>query len=265
MSGLWVAGYMFLAGLNNWPLPFTRFGFHPLFAIGGFIFGVGASINQGCSVSTMHQFARGNISMLFTMCGWFFGWCLWMATTMNSTSIGHYPQQSALDADVVKVLFFASVIFTLAMVVLLPKQRERWLGISLIGLLVGVLFYIEPKWAPSRLIQDAGAALFESTALPGIYRVALVMMLLIGMWVSVLILHDLKLRWPTPHKIVRHGSAGVLMGFGGAMALGGNDAQILMGLPNLSIGAITAVFFMLAGIATEQLLYHRGRLFYQKR
>ena len=93
----------------------------------------------------------------------------------------------------------------------------------------------------------------------------LTLMMLGGMWFSVLVIRDIKLRWPTWHKIVRHTIGGSLMGIGGAMALGGNDGQILAGLPALSIGAITAVVFMLLGITFEQILYHQGKLFYQKR
>ena len=68
-SGLWVGAYSVVAAVQGWEQPFTRHALHPLFAVGGFIFGVGASINQGCSVSTLHQFARGNLAMLFTMTG----------------------------------------------------------------------------------------------------------------------------------------------------------------------------------------------------
>ncbi|MEM7358781.1 MAG: YeeE/YedE thiosulfate transporter family protein [Pseudomonadota bacterium] len=265
MSGLWVGAYSVLAHVNEWGQPFARFEFHPLFALGGFLFGVGASVNQGCSVSTMHQFARGNVSMLFTMAGWFFGWCLWVWLAMTELPEIQYPQSPPLDAGLVFIMFGLSVAFTLLMIILFPGERERWLGISLIGMLVGVLLYIEPMWAPSSVIQDVGSAIFEGKAVPSGYRMSLVMMLLIGMWISCLVVKNLRFRKPTLHKVVRHSIAGLMMGFGGAMALGGNDAQVLTGLPALSLGAMTAVIFMLIGIATEQFLYHRGSLFYQKR
>lgn len=265
LSGLWAAIYILVADYNQWQQPFERFAFHPLFAVGGFIFGLGASVNQGCSVSTMHQFARGNLSMIFTMLGWFIGWCLWMSLSMTNFVRVDYIMLAALDINIVKLLFGLSVVFTMGMLWLFPKQRERWFGIALIGLLVSVLFHIEPMWAPSKLIQDIGSSVFEGTAAPSFFREVLVVMLLLGMWLSVLLIGNMQLRWPTPHKLVRHSVAGNLMGVGGAMALGGNDSQILMGLPTLSIGAITAVSFMIIGIATEQILYHQGHLFYQKR
>lgn len=126
------------------------------------------------------------------------------------------------------------------------------------------MFYVEPMWAPSKLIQDTGSALFQGSQVPSVYRVILLLTLLLGMWFSVLLLHNVNLRWPTIHKVIRHSIAGGLMGFGGAMALGGNDSQILMGIPSLSPGAIAAVISMFVGITAEQFLYHRGKLFYQK-
>lgn len=265
MSGLWVGGYVLWAQYYKLDQPFSRFGFHPLFAIGGFIFGLGSSVNQGCSVSTMHQFARGNISMLFTMIGWFIGLSCWLSLSMHNMVTVTYPILPPIKTELLLGMFIASILFTFAMIVVYPKQRERWIGISLIGLLVSVLFYIEPMWTPSKLIQDTGAALFEGKQQPSLFRIALVVMLLIGMWISVVTLGHIKFRKPTIHKLVRHGIAGVLMGFGGAMALGGNDSQVLIGLPMLSLGAITAVIFMLLGISLEQFLYHRGKLFYEKR
>ena len=171
---------------------------------------------------------------------------------------------SPLAPNLVLLMFALSVMFTAFMIWRSPGERRLWLGISLIGLLAGVLFYIEPMWAPSAVIKDLGLSLVEGQPLPSLYRSLLVIMLLVGMWTSVLMVRDIHLRWPTPHKVVRHSLAGALMGIGSSMALGGNDSQVLMGLPSLSVAAITTVVFMLLGIMLEQFLYHRGKLFYQK-
>ncbi|MFT5571747.1 MAG: hypothetical protein ACI9FR_000667 [Cryomorphaceae bacterium] len=42
------------------------------------------------------------------------------------------------------------------------------------------------------------------------------------------------------------------------MSLGGNDAQLLMGLPAGSIGGMSALLAMIAGIASEQALFKTG-------
>lgn len=265
MSGLWVGAYSVFTSINDGMFEFPRFNIHPLFALGGFVFGIGASINQGCSVSTVHQFARGNLSMIFTMAGWFLGWLLWRQFAGSGLVILEYRSLPSLDLEINISLFAVCVAITLFMIFRYPAQRERWIGVSLIGLLTGVLFFIEPLWAPTRFIQDVGGSLVDNSQSPSNYRTILVALLLIGMWVSVLVVRDIKFRLPTLHKIARHSIAGVLMGIGGAMALGGNDAQILMGLPSLSLGAIMTLVFMLVGIATEQWLYHSGKLFYEKR
>lgn len=257
MSGLWVGAFSVLANHYGWAQPFTRFAFHPAFAIGGFVFGVGASINQACSVSTLNQFARGNLSMLFTMAGWFIGWYIWGITSAKLAITINYQQLPLLNQPFVNTMFGLSVLFTLLIILFFPKERARWLSVSAIGLLVSVLFFIEPVWAPSRLVQDLGLSIVEDKQAPSIYRSALALMMLIGMWVSVMIYRDKRFRWPTINKSIRHSFAGVMMGVGGAIALGGNDSQILMGIPSMSFGAMTAIAFMLIGIAFEQSLYNR--------
>ncbi|WP_394230076.1 YeeE/YedE thiosulfate transporter family protein [Shewanella colwelliana] len=47
---------------------------------------------------------------------------------------------------------------------------------------------------------------------------------------------------------LRHLLAGCLMGIGAAIAGGGNDSQLLLGLPSLSPAGITTVVMMLIGI-----------------
>lgn len=255
MSGLWVGVYSVLANHNGWTQPFTRFAFHPMFAVGGFLFGIGASINQACSVSTLNQFARGNLSMLFTMTGWFVGWYIWDLLSASLSITINYQQLPQLNQQFVNIMFGLSILLTLIIILLFPKERGRWLGISAIGLLVSILFFIEPIWAPSRLIQDFGRSVVEDKTAPSIYRTALAIMMLLGMWVSVMLYRDKRFLWPTIHKTIRHSIGGLMMGFGGAIALGGNDSQILMGIPSMSFGAITAIAFMLVGIAFEQYLY----------
>lgn len=257
MSGLWVGAYSVLANHNGWDQPFTRFAFHPMFAVGGFIFGIGASINQACSVSTLNQFARGNLSMLFTMAGWFIGWYIWDFLSTSLSITFDYQKLPLLNQQFVSMMFALSILLTLLIIVFFPKERGRWLSVSAIGLLVSVLFFIEPIWPPSRLIQDLGLSAVEDKTVPSIYRIELALMMLIGMWLSVMYYRDKRFRWPTVQKTMRHSFAGIMMGIGGAIALGGNDSQILMGIPSLSFGAMTAIAFMLLGIAFEQYLYSR--------
>ena len=160
-----------------------------------------------------------------------------------------------LSEHLVYLMFSLSVLFTLIVIYFYPKERKLWLGVSAIGLLVAALFFIESMWAPSRLIQDMGRTVVEGRTAPDLYRIYLAMMMLIGMRISVVVYKEQRFRWPTVYKFMRHTLGGLMMGVGGAIALGGNDAQILMGMPALSFGAMTAIAFMLLGIASEQYLY----------
>lgn len=47
---------------------------------------------------------------------------------------------------------------------------------------------------------------------------------------------------------------GTLMGFGSSMALGGNDAQLLIALPNFSLASVVAILSMLIGITVVLVL-----------
>ena len=257
MSGLWVGAYSVLANYNDWSQPFPRFATHLWFAVGGFLFGLGAGINQACSVSTLYQFARGNLSMLFTMMGWFIGWYLWGFLSDHFSLTIEYHRLSALSEVVVNVIFALCVLFTLFIILRYPKERSLWLGISAIGLLVAALFFIELMWAPSRLIQDMGRTVVEDRDVPSLYRISLAVLMLIGMRISIVMHNEKRFRWPTLTKFMRHSFAGIMMGIGGAVALGGNDSQILMGVPSMSFGAMTAIVFMVIGIACELYLHKR--------
>ncbi|XAW90344.1 YeeE/YedE thiosulfate transporter family protein [Vibrio sp. CDRSL-10 TSBA] len=46
--------------------------------IGGVLFGVGASLNGGCGVSTVSRFARGDLVMSSTILGWLVGWIIFL-------------------------------------------------------------------------------------------------------------------------------------------------------------------------------------------
>ena len=136
MSGLWVGAYSVLANYNNWWIPFSRFDFHLLFALGGFIFGIGASVNQGCSVSTLHQFARGNTSMLFTMVGWFIGWLIWTSLLAEYSVTVGYEELAPLSSSAVILMFSLCVIFTALMMVLF-STRARTLARNIFDWYVG--------------------------------------------------------------------------------------------------------------------------------
>ena len=264
LSGAWVWLYSILAYLYDWTLPFERYELHPIFLMGGFIFGVGASINQGCSISTMNQLAKGQLGKMLTIGGWFLGWSIWNQLIAQGVFSPEYKKIDALSIKNTVVVSVTVLFFTLIFVMKYRPRINLMIGVLCIGLLASLLFYLQPNWPPSRLMNDLGNAVLYEQPRPSLLRMGIVVALLIGMWISVAINHNAQLRWPKWYSGVRFLSAGTLMGIGAAMALGGNDTQILFGIPASSPGALSALLFIFVGIVCEQLLYQTGVMFYKR-
>lgn len=264
LSGAWVWLYSIGSFFNNWSLPFERYQLHPMFVVGGFIFGVGASINQGCSISTMNQLAKGHVGKSLTVFGWLVGWLIWTQMLAQGTVNVQYIQKDVLNLTNTLITACAVLILLIIFIVIFKPPIKLMLGVLSIGLISSLLFYLVPNWPPSQLLNDMGNAVFHDKPTPSFLRIGIVVALLVGMWIAAAIHHDTRLRFPRWRSGVRFLAAGTMMGIGGAMALGGNDTQLLFGIPATSPGALSALLFMFIGIACEQFLYQRGVMFYRK-
>jgi len=265
LSGAWIWLYSITAHYNDWALPFVRYEFHPVFAIGGFIFGLGSSINQGCSISTMNQLARGHTGKMLTVMGWFLGWSIWIQLLRQKFISIDYVTKQALSLNDIIIVAVATSITVVICVLKFKPPLKLMFGVLGIGLISSLLYYLEPKWPPSKLMNDMGSVVLFGHEMPSFLRMALIVGLLAGMWIAVAINHNARLRLPRWRSAIRFLVAGTMMGIGSAMALGGNDTQLLFGIPASSPGALSALAFMFVGIACEQILYQRGTLFYKKR
>lgn len=265
LSGAWIWLYSIAAYFNSWTLPFVRYEIHPVFIIGGFVFGVGSSINQACSISTLNQLAMGHIGKLMTVMGWFVGWFIWVELLRNKVFTIEYTLKPALSINETMVIAVVTIITLIICVLKFRPSLKLMLGVLGIGLVSSVLFYLEPKWPPSRLLDDMGRSLVFGTEMPSFLRIGLIVGLLAGMWIAVTINHNARIRLPRFRSLIRFLIAGTMMGVGSAMALGGNDTQLLFGIPASSPGALSALVFIFIGIVSEHTLYERGALFYKKR
>ena len=264
LSGAWVWLYSITAYFNDWTLPFERYALHPVFIFGGLLFGVGASINQGCSISTMNKLAKGHVGMLLTIMGWFIGWSIWAQIRVQSGFNIEYKKEATLGLMYTLGVSVSVLIVTAIFVIRFKPPIKLMLGVLCIGLLASLLFYLEPNWPPSHLMNDMGNAVLHGQEMPSYLRMGIVVGMLIGMWVAVFVNHNARLRFPRWRSAVRFLVAGSMMGVGAGMALGGNDTQLLFGIPATSPGALSAILFMFIGIVCEQLLYQRGAVFYRK-
>ena len=264
LSGVWVWLYAVAAYFNDWTLPFVRYQLHPVFMIGGFLFGVGASINQACSISTMIHLAQGHLGKFFTITGWFLGWSLWTQIIQIKLGGMEHETLELMNLNNTLLVSVSVLVMTLFFVLKFKPPIKLMLGVLGIGLIASLLFYLVPGWPPSQLMNDMSNAIYQDQAFPSPLRMGIIVALLTGMWISVLVSHTAKLRFPKWPAAIRFLSAGTLMGIGVGMALGGNDTQLLFGIPATSPGALSAILFMFIGIACEQVVFQRGGMFYQR-
>jgi len=246
LSGVlaWVA--MVYSYYSSTPTQFRTYDFNIWFALGGIIFGFGTAFNQGCGVSTLSKLSRGDFKMIFTIIGWIIGWTIlaqWNPTTNH-----------------VKVIFSSKitlgVLVSISIALLIwaftgdKKRKKLWLTMMTIGLIGGFVFLFDPKWTPSGLLHKISHAVIntDNTLWPPIESYFIFLSLIVGMLVAA---------WHTKRfEVIRcnwkqctlHLMAGTCMGVGASLALGGNDSQLLLALPTLSPGGITAVLGMLTGI-----------------
>lgn len=260
LTGCWLWIYFLVSSHLGWQNNIPRYAFHPIFLLGGFIYGIGAGVNQACSVSTMNRLNMGDLSMVMTMIGWAIGWCLWVFVSMQfNWHIEFYKNEQHFSNRTIVLLFIPALIILIQRLIFKPEQRALWLGVLVFGLLATMLFLLESGWPPSRLIQDSGVAIFDPATgrWPDTQRYLLLMGLCIGMWFAAYRAQKFRLKMISLKRVSRYLPAGILMGFGGAMALGGNDSHLLMGLPTLSFASLAAVIGMLSGIAVERMVYRR--------
>ncbi|MEW6996914.1 YeeE/YedE thiosulfate transporter family protein [Colwelliaceae bacterium BS250] len=224
------------------------------FALGGFIFGLGSALNNGCGVSTLNKLTRGDLSMIATMFGWLLGWLILSAI----------PPMFDLQQIEQSQTFTLTMLVLISAVLLIwilrgsAERRKLWLTMFGIGLLAGVIFLYEPGWTPSSILRDTShSMLSEMSEFPSVRRLLLFTFLLMGMFISAIHKKSFKLVIPTMKSIIVHTIGGVFMGVGAALALGGNDSQLLVSLPTLSPASIVSVLCIILGIRAGQLALKR--------
>ncbi|MDT8397045.1 MAG: YeeE/YedE thiosulfate transporter family protein [Pseudomonadales bacterium] len=245
-SGFWIYLYLPLMQFAQLRSHLTSYDFHWGFPAGGVIFGLGAAINGSCSISTASRLASGDLRMLFTMMGWLLGW-------LASEYTGLDFVYRELDPASLWLCWVIIVCLALASTLIYWRQRQNWRlwsGIMLVGILVGALFLLQPAWSPSDFIRDLGLAIIkhDPEILPALDRVALLLLMLIGMGIGAWRYRRFHWHVPGLQSSLKHLGSGTLMGLGAAFALGGNDYQLLLALPALSPAGFSALLGMLGGI-----------------
>ncbi len=247
-------------------------------ALGGVLFGVGAAVNGGCSLSTLHRLADGDLGMLATLAGFVAG--VW-------ASLGLFPEGALMrllpESALMRLLpavspwlrwpdlapWVGGLLFGWA----LWQLRELWLraqhgtatplwrrvlaptyhlsvAAALMGLAAGLLYATQGAWSYSNFLRGEVLHRAAHTTAPSAWHGILVLGLLAGMLVSAL--ERGSLAWRQPQRLTgwaRHAGGGALMGLGAALVPGGNDTLLLGGLPSLAPAAVAAYVSMVLGIA----------------
>ncbi|MEH6577092.1 MAG: YeeE/YedE thiosulfate transporter family protein [Amphritea sp.] len=220
------------------------------FAMGGLLFGLGAALNQGCSISTLSRLMRGDSQMAATLIGWIIGWFVltqWhpdiQVVELAPPAIGTYGSLLVLSLLIVCWVLHGD-----------KARKKRWFSMMGIGLIAGFLLIYEPNWSPSRLLRDLSAAMTDKLAdkdnphWPELPRYYFLLALLIGMYLAAWRCKHFKFTPASWSSALIHLLAGTMMGLGASLAMGGNDAQLLLALPVLSPAGFVAVLCILLGI-----------------
>jgi len=244
MAGFWI--YLFTPLIDYHNQAFLAvYPFHWSIPLGGFVFGFGAAINGACSISTATRLASGDLRMVMTMLGWLAGWIALIVA-------GVEPDLSRTSYRLGLLPWFAAATLVLASVLVYWKFRFRWRmwsGIMLVGIFAGGLFLFEPAWSPSDFVRDAGLSVMTGHSQPPSFTRALILLtMLMGMAAGAWRFGRFRWVWPTVGETGKHLGGGLLMGVGSALALGGNDFQLLLASPSLSPASLSALMSMLVGI-----------------
>lgn len=236
---------------------------------GGFVFGAGAAVNGGCSLSTLHRLVDGNLGMLATLAGFLAGVGAWVGLMAAFVP----AMQAAVPSiwlrlpDLAPWLLVALLVWVALRLmafhrlargsgqrsvvehVLAPAYHVS-VAAALLGTAGGLLFATQGAWSYTNFLRTAVFHGLGIAMAPSAWHAVLVAGLLAGMLVSAL--QRRALRWhvpPGPVAWARHAGGGVLMGMGAATIPGGNDTLLLNGLANFTATALGAYLCMLMGIA----------------
>lgn len=222
------------------------------FAVGGFLFGLGAALNQGCGVSTISRLARGQLVMLATIAGWIVAWIVF-STLMVGIKPNRYEMPVAIQYS---ALIVGSILLGLFIFRLNKASQILWLSMLAIGFMAGCIFVFEPHWTPSGLLKDVSFYVWNDAEhlWPSAERFMLIACLVLGMLIAAIATQSFRLQTAKMKRYLWHLGSGCLMGFGAVLAGGGNDTQLLVALPALSPAGVVAVLSIIVGIYTGTLL-----------
>jgi hypothetical protein len=233
---------------------------------GGLLFGAGAAVNGGCSLSTLTRLAGGDLGMAAALAGFLIGVSTWLgvlamgwpaALTSVASPWLRWPGLAPW-ALVLLLVWAVHRVWALGKLgaarrlkaSLLAPTYHLSVSAALIGLAAGLLYATQDAWSYTNYLRVRVLHAFDAAPAPSAWHGILILGLLGGMCASAL--HGRSFRWRWPSAFAgwsRHVAGGLLMGSGAAMVPGGNDTLLLGGLPTITGAAFAGYSSMLVGIA----------------
>lgn len=238
---------------------------------GGFLFGMGAALNGGCSFSTLARLADGQLAMLLTLCGFAVGVFI-EAEAFRIGLFAHPIPSPPLIRSLVPVAGTVALLLCgwaafelyrlwrtrppgLQLVALaLSGQYRLSTSAAVMGLANGLLYLIHGQWTYTGALRQGVEGLVIAAETPTLVRISLFVALFFGMALSTWQRGSFRLNRKANPACAVNFFGGMLMGGGIVLVPGGNDALILYGIPVLSSHALPAYAAMLAGIAVVILI-----------
>ena len=241
---------------------------------GGFMFGVGATLNGGCAFSTLWKLGDGQLRMLLTLGAFCLGALGYVFLLTTSVLSPHEPVQIPYDAPKpwsLALLAGLGVWIVWEAVRLWRTRRpgSGWKALvrsdfyrlstaaALLGLSNGILYTFYGSWAYTSTLQRGIERLTGAGSGPSAVQWGLFAALLAGTGLSAWQRGSFRFDWRPSLSWAQNLVGGLLMGLGAAMAGGGNDVLVLHGIPALSPHAVPAYAALIAGIAVALMI---GRL-----
>lgn len=234
---------------------------------GGFIFGVGAAINRGCSLSTVQRLAEGDLGMLATFAGLFAGITAWTLLDLkialvepvaapliwHSIGVGAPILVGVLwllaGFEIIRLWRSRPANATIGRLLLKPAYRQSTAAL-IIGISGGLLYGLLPAWTYSNYLRTAVDTTLRDMPSPAALQGWLFAALVTGMVASAIQRGSMRLRIDGgARQIPMRLAGGMAMGIGASMIPGGNDTLILTSIPTLSLWALAAYAALLLGIA----------------
>lgn len=247
---------------------------------GGGLFGLGAAVNGGCSLSTLHRLADGELGMAATLGGFALGVWSWLLihSAGPAADVVSVPSPWLRWTEIAPWALVALLVWVAWQLRALHRHARRsqasgWaarllaptyplaVAAALLGLAGGWLYALQGQWSYTGFLRDALLHRWGASTAPPPSHALLVTALVAGMAASAW--QRGSLRWRHPSRAsewLRHACGGVLMGLGAAMVPGGNDTLLLGGLPAFTATAALAYLCLLLGIASGLAMLRLARV-----